>query len=335
MLLMPTLRKHLEQRSSVGRLPTLKGILNDVQKYTADPNMTIFQISEHISRDPSLSVHLLRMANSAYYTRSEPVVSIQEAVLFLGIEQVRMISMSTGCVEMMSPQGKSGFEWSDFWRHCIATAYFSRMLGRFFLRPNSDPELDYIAGLLHDVGKLVIAMLFPDGFGYVLNKAKQERLSFCDAEKTYFDTDHGALGGWYLERQNVPPMVFEAVRCHHNWKISVENQEIAALINVADFLARSSGLGCSGNMEEIQISFLETPAWEFLFQNVRMKEDISVLQERVGEESLRLGGLIDALLPRTASPENTNEAEKTDEAVETTAKVVVPASKTKLISKSF
>jgi HD-like signal output (HDOD) protein len=298
MLLMPTLRKHLEQRSSIGRLPTLRGVLDDVHKYTADPKATIYEISEHIARDPSLSVNLLRMANSAYYSRGEPVSSIQEAVLFLGIEQVRMVNMSTACVEIMSPQDKSGFEWSDFWRHCIASAYFSRMLGRFFARPFVDPELDYIGGLLHDVGKLVIAMLHPEGFGHIISKATEEKISFSDAEKNYFDTDHAALGGWYLERQNMPPRVFEAVRCHHQWTLSVENQEISALVNVADFLARQSHMGCSGNMEEPQGSFLDLPSWQFLFENVRMKDDVAVLQDRVALESERLGSLVDALLPK-------------------------------------
>jgi putative nucleotidyltransferase with HDIG domain len=298
MLLMPTIKKHLEQRSSIGRLPTLRGVLENVQKYTADPKMTIWEISEHISKDPSLSVHLLRMANSAYYARAEPVVSIQEAVLFLGVEQVRMVSMSTNCVELMSPEDKCGFLWADFWRHCIATAYFSRMLGKFFSRPNVDPELDYIAGLLHDVGKLVIGMLFPDGFGHVVMKAREEKLSFCDAEKNFFDTDHAALGGWYLERQGVPSVVFEAVRCHHNWNLSVENKEVGALVNVADFLSRSSGLGCSGNMEEIQGTYLDTPAWKFLYENWRLKEDFAVLNERIQQESSRLGGLVESLIPK-------------------------------------
>jgi hypothetical protein len=156
-----------------------------------------------------------------------------------------------------------------------------------------------MAGLLHDVGKLVIAMLSPEAFSYLLMKAREENLSFHKAEHTYFDTDHGSLGGWYLERQNLPPTVSEAVRCHHNWTNAVKNPEIAAIVNVADFLARTSGVGNSGNMEPISESYWDIPSWGFLISNHVLKEPMPVVQERISEESVRLGLLVDSLLPPT------------------------------------
>src|SRR4051812_40823769 len=110
MQLMPALKKRLETESTVGNLPALTGILTDLQRYTSDPSSTITQISEQVTRDPSLSVRLLHLSNSAYYNLSQEVVSIEEAVLFLGIEQIRTVSLSMSCVEKMSPQDKSGFE---------------------------------------------------------------------------------------------------------------------------------------------------------------------------------------------------------------------------------
>src|SRR4051812_23927829 len=103
MLLMPALKKRLETETSVGHLPTLQGMLRDLGAFTKDPKATVSQISEHISKDPSLSVRLLRLANSSYYARAEPVVSIDEAVLFLGVGQIRILSLTTHCVELMSP----------------------------------------------------------------------------------------------------------------------------------------------------------------------------------------------------------------------------------------
>ncbi len=88
MLLMPALKKRLKKEASIGNLPSLEGILRSLAEYTKDPKATITQISEHITRDPSLSVQLLRLSNSSYYARTEPVVSIEDAVLFLGIGQI-------------------------------------------------------------------------------------------------------------------------------------------------------------------------------------------------------------------------------------------------------
>lgn len=299
MLLMPALKKRLEKETAVGNLPTLEGILRDLGAYTKDPKATVSQISEHISRDPSLSVRLLRLANSSYYARAEPIMGIDEAVLFLGLGQIRILSLTTRCVELMSPQDKQGFSWTDFWRHCIATAHFSSVLGKFIVRDANSPELDYMGGLLHDVGKLVIAMLSPEGFGYLLGKARAESISFHQAEKNYFDTDHAALGGWYLERQSLPSAVFEAVRCHHSWTTSVKNQEVAAIINISDFLARQCNVGCSGNFEAVEGTFDQTPAWTFLLEHFQLKQDPIWIIDKVAEECERIEGLVDSLLPAT------------------------------------
>lgn len=296
-MLMPALKQRLEKAISVGHLPTLKGMLTDLEEFTSSPHTTIEQISEHISRDPSLSVRLLRIANSAYYARPEPVVDIEDAVLFLGVAQIRIVAMTTRCVEVMCPKDQSGFEWTDFWRHCIATASFCRMLGRCFIYPGYNAELNYMVGLLHDVGKLVIAMLSPEGFKRVIVKAIEEQTSFQDAEQRYLDTDHGALGGWYLERQNLPEQMFEAVRCHHKWDLAVEKQEVSAMVNTADFLARAKGFGCSGNMEPVKGFFYETAAWDFLQSRLQMRQDLDSIQHEIAEESGRLVDLVEQLLP--------------------------------------
>lgn len=295
---MPALKKRLELESSVGNLPALKGILNKLGMYTNDPKATISQISEEICLDPSLSVRLLRMANSAFYARAEPVLNIDQAVLVLGVEQLRVLALTTHCVETLSPQDKSDFVWEDFWRHCIATAQFSAMLGRCFRRDKMSSELDYLSGLLHDAGKLVIAMLSPEGFSFVLSKAREENLSFHQAEKLYFDTDHGALGGWYLERQNLPPVVYEAVRCHHDWTQAVKDQEVSAIVNVADFLTRQNQIGCSGNMEPVTGSFTETAAWNFLVANFELKDDVSEVESMLQEETPKVQDMVNSLISK-------------------------------------
>ncbi|MDD2709544.1 MAG: HDOD domain-containing protein [Verrucomicrobiae bacterium] len=294
---MPALKQRLEKAISVGHLPTIQGMLTDLEQFANDPHATVEQISEHISKDPSVSVRLLRIANSAYYARAEPVVDVQESVLFLGVAQIRIVAMTTRCVEAMCPEDQSGFVWTDFWRHCIATAHFCRMLGRSFTYPGFNPELNWMAGLLHDVGKLVIAMLAPDSFRKVITKATEEGISFQDAEHKYLDTDHGALGGWYLERQSLPPVVFEAVRCHHKWDMAVEKKELPAMANVADFLARQKGFGNSGNMELVMGPFTETPAWQFLVSNLALRGDPASLQLQLDEESTKIAELIENLLP--------------------------------------
>ena len=298
---MPALKERLEKAVSLGHLPTLQGMLQDLEMFTNTNShkVSISEISQHISLDPSLSVRLLRMANSAYYAREEPVLNMEDAVWSLGVAQIRMVAMTTRCVEALCPADQEGFLWTDFWRHCIATAHFSRLLGGCFYYADYDPELAYMSGLMHDVGKLVIAMLSPDAFRQVVSRAVEENLSFEEAEQRYLDTDHSALGGWYLERQNMPPGVYEGVRCHHKWGLAVKNQELPAIVNVADFLAREHHLGCSGNMAPTTRPFSELPSWEFLTSHLEMKEDMAATRRRVEQELGLLATVVDSVLPRT------------------------------------
>lgn len=306
MQVMPVLRKRMEG-AGVGNLPSLGNMVRDLEQYTSQSKATVKDISRCVSLDPPLSVRLLRLANSAYYSRSEPVLSIEEAVLYLGIAQVRRISMTSRCVETLIPKEQLGFQWVEFWRHCIATGHFCQTLAEVMRVPAADPETCYLVGLMHDVGKLVIAMLSPETFEELLAKATANKISFQAAEQQYADTDHGALGGWYLDVQRLPGAMFEAVRCHHNWSLAVKNPEIAALVNLADFLVRSHHVGISGNMEEISTSFVETPAWDFLMGHLDRKPDADRIQGMIEGEVDRLKSLVESILPSTPVAEGAEE----------------------------
>src|SRR3954462_527732 len=136
------------------RLPSLRSIdsalrelLNADQRYTS-------QISEVIRRDPSLTARLLRLVNSVYYGLTSPVNSIEEAVFYLGIRQIRQLAVVTPVIEDFHRlAGNTLFPWREFWQHCIATAILTREITSSFMR--LEDESDYVAGLVHDVGRIV------------------------------------------------------------------------------------------------------------------------------------------------------------------------------------
>src|SRR5271155_4223581 len=137
----------------------LKELLGADQRYTS-------QIAEIIRRDPSLTARLLRLVNSVYYGISTPIKSIEEAVFFLGVRQIRQLAMVTPIIEdFQKLAGNSRFAWREFWQHSIATALMTREA--IDIVQSQKGEIDYVAGLIHDVGKIAMASAFPEHFAEI------------------------------------------------------------------------------------------------------------------------------------------------------------------------
>ena len=137
----------LPSLSSINK--ALQGLLFAEQRFSA-------QISEVIRRDPSLTARLLRLVNSVYYGLETPMTSIEEAVFYLGIRQIRQLTMVTPIIEdFQRLTSRCSFPWREFWQHCIGTAILTREVSSAV--QSSPDESDYVAGLVHDVGKIVMA----------------------------------------------------------------------------------------------------------------------------------------------------------------------------------
>src|SRR6476661_3557110 len=138
------------------RLPSLRSIETALRELLNADNRFTTQVSEVIRRDPSLTARLLRLVNSVYYGLSSPVNNIEEAVFYLGVRQIRQLVMVTPIIEdFQKLAGKTAFAWRDFWQHCIGTAILTREVISVLRSPTD--EVDYVAGLIHDVGKIALA----------------------------------------------------------------------------------------------------------------------------------------------------------------------------------
>jgi len=140
----------IEKVKSCPRLPSLRSIETALRELLHADNRFTTQISEVIRRDPSLTARLLRLVNSVYYGLTSPVNSIEEAVFYLGVRQIRQLAVVTPVIEdFQKLAGGTAFQWREFWQHCIATAILTRELTSSIMR--LDDESDYVAGLVHDV----------------------------------------------------------------------------------------------------------------------------------------------------------------------------------------
>jgi putative nucleotidyltransferase with HDIG domain len=249
---------HLPSLGSINS--ALRELLNADQRYTS-------QVAEVIRRDPSLTARLLRMVNSVYYALSSPVNSIEEAVFYLGIRQIRQLVMVTPVIEdFQKLAGQTPFRWREFWQHCIGTAILTReVLGAVYTPMD---EADYVAGLVHDVGKIAMASAFPDHFSRIHRLRLVGPQESRQMEREILGLDHTELGALYLRNHNLPDILIDTARYHHEPERASQNAQVIAAVQIANLLVRHAEIGVSGDADTVsEEQCLTATGWSILFPN--------------------------------------------------------------------
>ena len=234
------LRQRIEACPKLASLRSIHGALADLLR---NHHSQAGQFAEIIARDPSLTARLLRMVNSVYFGLGTQVGTIEDAVLYLGLRQIRSLALATPVLEDMSAMGADGpqVSWRDFWLHTLACAFATRDL----LNQSDvtiDDDTDYITGLLQNVGKVVIAKVFPEEFAQLTQSIYENEAQVLAAERALLGWDHAAIGAYYLENHKIPAEIVEAVRFHHDPLQAPARKHLAAATHLADGYARLAGL---------------------------------------------------------------------------------------------
>jgi len=160
--------------------------------------------------------------------------------------------------------GRIHFPWREFWRHCIATAIMTQeTLGD--IQPSSD-EADYVAGLLHDVGKIVMVAAFPEYFEQIQARMQEEKADLLAVEGELLGIDHCELGARYLSAHKLPSTAIHAVRFHHHPSRAQNQVRIVAAVQVADLFVRYANIGNSGNPTPVSSEvWMAAEGWDLLF----------------------------------------------------------------------
>lgn len=196
-----------------------------------------------IERDPALAGRLLRAANSALYTRGDQVTSITAAVNRLGLSQVRSLCMVVAVVRAFG-DGHPHLDHQRFWEHSAAVGILTEYLTR---QSNRHAQVDeseaYVAGLLHDVGILILDQFFPEEFAAVARITEEEATGRWRVEDRLLTINHGTIGGLLLARWALPKRVSAAVTNHHHPDASPDEAlPLAELVWAAEALCSATGL---------------------------------------------------------------------------------------------
>jgi HD-like signal output (HDOD) protein len=251
------------------KLASLQSINRALSELVRSDQSLNSQIAEVIRRDPSLSARLLRMVNSVYFGLSTRVNNIEEAVFFLGLRQIRELSMATPVIEeleQLQQTTSATLPWKDLWTHSIATAILTReILASTPL--HIDDDTDYLIGLLHNVGKVVMAYAFPDELRTLMATPATDPTDFCRLERELIGWDHGRIGAHYIARHQLSEEIVFAVSYHNDPGNAPRHQIFAAAVQIADHLVRHSGI--TGGFEKVEPvsgdAWLCLPGWNILY----------------------------------------------------------------------
>ena len=238
-------QKKIEQ---IENLPTLPEVANRLLKIINDPTTSAVDVANLISRDLSLTSKVLRLANSAFYGIPRTVTTVQNAVVILGLKVINTMVFSITVVKMFPGDGNNPlFSRKKFWAHSLACAVISRQLAlrmrKFTL---FDPEECFCAGLIHDIGRIVLDQFFHENFLKAIQKAIAEKSSLHKAEHDIFGFTHTDVGDWLTSRWELPQDIRVPIVYHHNPGRAEYAREITTLVHLADGLCYELGYVLSG-----------------------------------------------------------------------------------------
>lgn len=253
------LRTRLQAQASVWQM--LPDIAVKALAMARDPNCSIKEFSTVVERDPKLATEILRITNSAYYGARNPILNLKQAVMRLGFAHCRNVILAASLGSAMRKL-KLSEAWMQLllWRHSVLTGMLAMALNRRF-------ELGFIgeeftAGLIHDVGRSLFAIIAPEDF------PKADPLDFIEAEgclqheRSILRTDHSELGAWFIAQNKLPEALVEVILLHHTPALATEHRKLVATVAVADHMANY--LQCNGSAEEYDPQ--ENTAIEVLFE---------------------------------------------------------------------
>jgi putative nucleotidyltransferase with HDIG domain len=223
-------------------LPTLPPVAMQVNRMLLDPETSTLSLSRTIEKDQAITANILKLVNSAFFGLRSRVGNIPHALMVLGFNAVRNAILSLAVVNAFPiKKGNGLFDVREFWKHSIAVAVTSKHLaerGRF--RPSDD---SFTAGLLHDVGKLVLSQYFQDLFEKVWERMLDTGLSFAEAEKTEVPVHHGQIGGYLANKWHLPLSLVETIQYHHAPRETVQDPALLMLVHAADVLVNECRRG--------------------------------------------------------------------------------------------
>ncbi|MBF0303577.1 MAG: HDOD domain-containing protein [Desulfamplus sp.] len=260
-------------------LPSLPVVVNKILDVASDENTTIDQLAEIISYDQGMTNKLLRLANSVYYGQRTEVDSVRRAIAVIGFDEIIGIALGMNVLSSLTDK-ESGLslDMKALWIHSIGCATAAKEIAAK-IHPEISGKI-FIPGLLHDMGKIILAVYFKDDYRKVRALAIEQQQPLFRVERTIFDLDHAVLSGLLMKRWQFPDHILYPSRYHHNPAACPSAyQEYALIINLANYICHKANIGHSGNPMSVAVknstrkAGINEIALKLILDQIRLKEE--------------------------------------------------------------
>jgi putative nucleotidyltransferase with HDIG domain len=181
-----------------------------------DPSTTIDHIAEIVSRDMAMTAQFLKLVNSAFFGLSHAVSSPSEAAIYLGIDTIKSLVLAIHTFSQFEDLKSCGFNLDALMHHSLRTAGRAGQIARLEYATQTIINECFVGGMLHDIGKLLMAANYPKDYERVTRLATGEGLSHCAAEREVFGVNHASVGSYLLRLWGLPVPLVEAIAFHHS-----------------------------------------------------------------------------------------------------------------------
>lgn len=242
---------------SVKDLPTLPAIVMELLNNIDNEELNMHDLAQKVSHDMALTAKTLRYANSPYYSTMIKVTTVQQAISLLGLSTVRQIVITAALTGCFPENNCKAFNHKDFWRHSNAVAIAARILAR---RLKLNPDVAFTAGLLHDIGALVLATCYTGAYEKVLEQRQELQTTQYETEKQLLGIDHALVGETLATQWNFSEVMIKAIAGHHHPE-KPGLGFLATIVHVADGIAHALGVTTTPDLAPPEIT---GQSWESL-----------------------------------------------------------------------
>ncbi len=260
----------LEALEYIESLQTIPVTMNQIMQKLSDPNADIQEIAEFLLHDQVLTAKVLRLVNSPFVGLPREIKSLKQAIILLGLRRIRDLVFTTLTIQHFRLNSTT-LTANHFWSHALGCAKGAVLLDPSKEYPRNDAY--YVAGLLHDIGELILAQYFQNEFDQVYKYASENSMSLYLAEDHILGINHCEIGARLAEKWRFPATMVQVIRNHHTPELAETDSLIISIISLSDILTRLLGLNY-GVYEAIMVSIKELPSFSVLRNHYHAISDL-------------------------------------------------------------
>jgi putative nucleotidyltransferase with HDIG domain len=234
-------------KQSIDRMPSLSPVLHKINAVANNINSSAQDLTNVIQLDPVLTAKVIRMVNSAYFGLPQEITSLKQAVVMLGINTIKNVALSSAFLGTISLKGKTELNEEDFWRHSLGVAVASKLIAKRLRVDAKYLEEYFIAGLIHDIGKVLMNNFFSDDMNTILKISSQKNESITTVERKVLGLTHEEIGIAIGKKWKFENSLLYAMGRHHQPVVKGSAAIFSMVVAVADTFVKILRVGFSGN----------------------------------------------------------------------------------------